>query len=114
MFFDKLKIKKGDKAYIISGNDKGLVGEVLSRTKERIVISGVNVRKKHMKKSQDNQAGGIVNIERAIHISNVAMCVDDEKPRKLKTGFDKEGMRIYYYRDGDTEVTYRRVKEGNK
>ncbi len=108
------KIRKGDKVYVVAGNDKGLVGEVLSRSKDRIVINGVNVRKKHMKKSQENQAGGIVEIERPIHISNVALCVDEEKPRKLKVGVDKEGMRIYYYREGDTEVTYRRIKEVKK
>ncbi len=105
------QIRAGDKVMVIAGNDKGLVGTVQSRTDDRVIVAGVNVRKKHVRKSQLNPQGGIVDMERPIHISNVTMCVDEEKPRKLKVGVDHEGNRILVYREGDTESTYRSVKK---
>lgn len=72
------KIKKGDKVYILSGNDRGLTGTVLSRTKDRVVVEGVQMRKKHVKKSKLSPQGGIQNIEGSIHLSNVRP-VKDEK-----------------------------------
>lgn len=108
------KIRTGDKVMVIAGNDKGLVGEVQSRSKDRVVVRGVNVRKKHMKKNQFNPQGGIVKIEMSINISNVAPCVDEEKPRKLKVGFDPEGQRVLVYREGDTQKTYRSLKKHGK
>ena len=105
------KIRAGDKVMVIAGNDKGLVGTVQSRTEDRIIVSGVNVRKRHVKKSQLNPQGGIIDMERPINISNVTLCVDEEKPRKLKVGVDLEGNRLLVYREGDTEATYRSVKK---
>lgn len=104
-------IRKGDKVMIIAGNDKGLVGTVLSRTEDRITVQGINMRKKHVKKMQQAPSGGIIEIERPIHISNVALCVDEQKPRKIKVGFDPEGKRLLVYHEGDTEVTYRSIKK---
>jgi large subunit ribosomal protein L24 len=108
------RIRKGDKVMIICGNDRGLVGEVLSRTTDRITVRGVNVRKKHVKRSQANPNGGIVEMERAIHISNVTHCVDEEKPRKVKVAFDKKGRRLLVYKEGDTDVPFRPIKEPKK
>jgi len=108
------KIRKGDKVMVLSGNDKGLVGVVQSRTEERVVVRGVNVRKKHVKKSQLNPQGGIVELENAIHLSKVALCVDEQKPRRVKVGFDKEGGKLLVYKEGDTEATYRSFKNQDK
>lgn len=105
------KIRTGDKVMVIAGNDKGLVGTVQSRTNDRLIVSGVNVRKRHVRKSQLNPQGGIVDMERPIHISNVTLCVDEDKPRKLKIGVDHEGNRLLVYREGDTDTTYRSVKK---
>lgn len=105
------KVRTGDKVYVVSGNDKGLVGKVQSRTDDRVTITGVNVRKRHVKKSQLNPQGGIVEMERSIHISNVVLCVDEDKPRKLRVTVDHEGNRVLVYREGDTEATYRSVKK---
>ncbi len=105
------RIRTGDKVMVVAGNDKGLVGTVQSRSKDRVVVRGVNVRKKHVKRSQLNPQGGIVEFEMPIHISNVTLCVDEEKPRKLKVGLDPEGQRLLVYREGDTEETYRSLKK---
>jgi len=105
------RIRKDDKVMVVTGNDRGLVGTVLSRTNDKIVIQGVNVKKKHVKRSEQNPAGGIIELEKPIHISNVALCVDEEKPRKLRVGFDKEGKRLLVYREGDTDVPFRSIRK---
>jgi large subunit ribosomal protein L24 len=68
-----LKIKKGDKVKIIAGKDKDRTGEVTAviPNKNKVVVAGINLAKKHQKPNQENQAGGIIDIERPIDISNV-------------------------------------------
>ena len=71
----KLKIKKGDKVKVIAGNEKGkegVVTEVLV-AKQRVVIDGLNIRKKHNKPSAANPQGGIDEFSAPIHISNVQL-----------------------------------------
>lgn len=79
-----MKIKKGDKVIVITGKDKGKTGEVTkSMPKEsKVIVSGVNVSKRHQKPSQEN-AGGIVNKEMPIHVSNVAI-VDPKTGKATK------------------------------
>lgn len=74
------KIRKGDKVVAIAGNDRGQTGTVLSVLGEKVVVQGINVRKKHVKRSQANQAGGIIEMEKPIHISNVKLCGQNDKP----------------------------------
>lgn len=108
------RIRKGDQVMVTTGNDKGLVGEVLSRSENKVTIRGVNVKKKHVKRSELNPSGGIIEIERPINISNVTHCVDAEKPRKIKVGFDPNGKRILVYKEGDTDVPFRPIKKGKE
>ena len=67
------KIKKGDKVFVMSGKDKGKAGSVTSvlKEKERVLVQGINIVKKHRKATQENP-GKIDEIEASIHISNVA------------------------------------------
>lgn len=67
------KLKKGDSVFIITGNDKGKEGKVRLIKGDRIVVEGINIRKKHMKKTQENQKGQIIDMEMPIHISNVSV-----------------------------------------
>ena len=78
-------IKKGDKVVVITGKDKGKVGTVIEAQpkKDRVVVEGVNIIKKHVKNSQDAPQGGIVEKEAAIHVSNV-MLQDPEYVSKQK------------------------------
>lgn len=71
-------IKKGLKVYVRTGNDRGMSGTVLSRTDDTVTIQGVNVCKKHVKKSNEHPQGGIVEFEKAIRISKVAIFQDEE------------------------------------
>lgn len=69
----KYKVKKGDTVEVISGEQSGERGEVLSidRARGRVLVKNINMIKKTMPKSQENQKGGIVEKEASIHISNV-------------------------------------------
>ena len=82
----KLKIKTGDNVIVIAGKDKGKAGNVLSvlRSKDRIVVEGVNIVKHHRKATQENP-GKIEEKEASIHISNVShLDPDSGKPTRVK------------------------------
>jgi large subunit ribosomal protein L24 len=83
----KLKIKKGDEVIVITGKDKGKKGSVLNiiRETDRVVVSGVNMIKRHQKQGRDS-AGGIISKEATIHISNVAL-VDPKEGKPTRVGY---------------------------
>ena len=82
----KFKIKKGDKVIVITGRDKGRTGEVLRvlRTRNRVLVQGVNMVKRHTKQSAATP-GGIIEQEAAIHISNVAH-IDPKTSKPTRVG----------------------------
>ena len=67
------KLKKGDEVVVITGDDKGSKGKILEveREKNRILVEGINMSKKHERKTQDNPQGSIVEREASLHYSNV-------------------------------------------
>lgn len=75
------KIKKGIEVLVIAGDHKGKKGKILhvNRIKNRVLVEGVNLIKKHEKKSQDNPQGSIVERESSIHISNVKPSASESK-----------------------------------
>lgn len=83
-----MQIKKGDKVQIIAGRDKGKTGVVLAALpkQDRVVVEGMNIRKKHIKPSQTNQQGGIVEFEAPIHVSNV-MILDPKEGQPTRVGY---------------------------
>src|SRR3954468_6008066 len=89
----KFHVKKGDQVEVISGNFKGSSGKILEvlPKKQRVLVEGVRIIKKHLRKSQDNPSGKIAEREGPIHISNVRL-VEREKPEKgAKSEKDKKG-----------------------
>jgi large subunit ribosomal protein L24 len=91
-----MHVKKGDKVKVISGKDKGKTGVILSAfpKKDRVLVEGVNIVKKHMKPNQANQQGGIVSQEAAIHVSNV-MLIDPKTGEPTRVGSKVEdGKRV--------------------
>ena len=104
-------IKQGDKVLVISGNDRGKVGEVLGKKDNRILVQGINVRKKHMKARQQGQKSEIVSLEKPIHLSNVALCDGDGKKIKLKVKMGKDGSKELVYSSDGKEVSYRTLKK---
>lgn len=69
----RIKLRKNDNVMVISGNARGKSGKILKifQEKNRIVVEGVNIMKRHTRPSQKNPQGGIVQRERTIHASNV-------------------------------------------
>lgn len=67
------KLRKGDEVVVITGDDKGSKGKILQviREKNRVLVEGINMSKKHERKTQDNPQGAIVEREAPIHYSNV-------------------------------------------
>ncbi len=80
----KHHVKKGDQVQVISGNFRGSSGKVLQvlSRKNRVLIEGVRLIKKHLRKSQDNPQGSIAEREGPIHISNVKVVERTEKKAK--------------------------------
>ena len=67
----KARIKKGDMVLVITGDDKGKTGKVLQLQGERALVEGLNFVKKHMRKTQDNPQGGVIEKEAPINLSNL-------------------------------------------
>ena len=98
-----MKIRKGDRVKVIAGRSKGKVGDVLRvlPRESRVVVSGVNVIKRHTKPSRTGE-GGIIEREAAIHVSNVALLHDD-KPTKVGFKFLEDGRKVRFARaSGET------------
>lgn len=104
-------IRTGDRVVVIAGNNKGKTGEVLSRSEERVLVQGVNIRKKHLKRTQETQGPRIIDMEVPIHISNVALCDKEGNPLKLSVRVHNGGERELVYKTGAEEVVYRSVKK---
>jgi len=87
----KFKLKKEDTVQIITGKDKGKRGRILRilRDKDRVVVEGANIVKKAKKRRNQQDRGGIIEIEAAIHSSNVAIICKKCGPTRI--GFKIEG-----------------------
>ena len=84
----KLKIRKGDRVVVITGRDKGKQGEVLKvlLKESRVIVSGVNVAKRHTRPSAADPSGGILDKELPIHVSNVSH-LDPKSGKPTRVGF---------------------------
>ena len=82
----KMHVKKGDQVEVISGNFKGSTGKVLQvlPRKNRVLIEGVRMIKRHLRKSQDRPQGSIAEREGPIHASNVKVVERGERTKKNK------------------------------
>jgi len=86
------KLKVNDLVQVLAGKDKGKQGKIkdINFKTSRVLVEGVNVVKKAMKPNQANQQGGIVDLEKAIHISNVAL-LDPKSGKPTRVTFKKVG-----------------------
>ena len=82
-----MKIRKSDNVIVISGNDNGKTGKVLKVFPKvsRIIVEGINLRKRHTKPTQKNPQGGILEKESPIHVSNV-MLIDSKTNEPTRLG----------------------------
>jgi len=106
------KIRRDDKVVVIAGNCKGQTGTVLRfMGSDRVLVQGVNLRKKHVRPTQENPQGNIIDIERPIHISNVQVSDESGNPVKLKVKVDENGEKHLYYMKDGKEIVHRSLKK---
>lgn len=92
----KLHVRRGDQVRVIRGNFAGQEGAVLRvlPAESRVVVEGVNLRKRHQRPSQENPDGGIVTFEAPIHVSNV-MLIDPStgEPSRTRARIESDGTK---------------------
>lgn len=89
-----MKIIRDDKVKVIAGNNKGKIGKVLKVIvdKNKVIVEGVNIVKKHQKPNQVNQQGGIIEKEAPIHVSNVMLvCSNCDKAVRVSKRRTEDG-----------------------
>ena len=88
-----MKIKKGDTVQVLNGNDKGKTGEVLQviPKTEKVIVKGINVRKKHVKPRKKGEEGGILSVECPIHVAKLSVvCPKCNKPTRIGYEIEKD------------------------
>jgi large subunit ribosomal protein L24 len=93
----KMHVKKGDTVQVISGSDKGKVGEVIRTIPKlsQVVVQGVNVKTKHVKPQQEGESGQIVTFEGPIHSSNVMLYSTKQKvASRICYTINEEGRKV--------------------
>ncbi len=105
-----MRIKVGDEVEIVAGNDKGTRGSVqrVIREKNRVVVAGVNIVKKHQKPQQGGSTqvqGGIIEFEAPIDISNIMLvCPQSDEPTRIGIRRDEDGNRIRFSKKSGQDI----------
>ena len=103
----KLKIKKGDTVYVLSGEDRGRQGRVLEvlPKKERAIVEGINIVSKSAKPSAKHPQGGIIKMEAPLHISNLSL-IDPKsgKPTRVGIRINEKGEKVRYSKKSGEEI----------
>lgn len=103
----KLNIKKGDNVYVLTGDDRGKTGRVLSVqvSKNRAIVEGINMVSKSTKPNAKYPQGGIIKIEAPINISNLAL-LDPKtgKPCRVGRRKDADGKSVRYSKKSGEEI----------
>ena len=94
----KLHVKKGDTVQVLSGNDKGKQGKVMSvdPEKNRAIVEGIRIVSKHTRPNAEHPQGGIIKQEAPIHISNLMVVGNDGKPTRIGRKKDENGKSVRY------------------
>lgn len=92
----KFKVKKGDEVIVIAGKEKGKKGKITKviTDKSRVVVGGINMVKKHTKPSRTG-AGGMVEMEASLHVSNVSL-LDPKSGKPTRAGYKikEDGTKV--------------------
>lgn len=106
-------IKKDDKVLVIAGNAKGTTGVVLARRGDKVVVKGVNVRKRHMKSREQGKPSQILEMEKPIHISNVTLCDENGQAMKVKVVLEDNGQKALYAVNNGQNKLIRIIKKAD-
>ncbi|MGI6466142.1 MAG: 50S ribosomal protein L24 [Sphaerochaetaceae bacterium] len=101
-----MKLRKNDNVKVVAGKDKGKTGRILKidHDKERVVVQGVNMVKKTMRKRSEQDQGGIKEIEAPIHVSNVAYLLKSGETTRIGMKFDDKGVKTRYAKKTGEEI----------
>ena len=102
----KFKYRKGDLVQVLSGDDKGKTGIIKSvlRSTSRVIVEGVNIVKKSVKRSKEHPEGAILKVEKPIHLSNVA-AYSTEKEKSGRVGYRiEDGKKCRYIKSTDEVI----------
>lgn len=103
----KIRIKKGDLVIVRSGRDKGRTGKVVMThpSENKVTVEGINIVKKHLKPNREHPSGGIVDQEKPLWVSKVAI-VDPEskKPSRIGYKLGKDGAKVRVYKKSGKEI----------
>jgi len=85
-----MKLKKGDRVMVLSGKDVGKEGEItrVIPERDRVIVDGVNVAKRHQRATRATMQGGIIDKDMPIHVSNVAIVCNDCGPTRIGYRFE--------------------------
>ncbi|TVQ43918.1 MAG: 50S ribosomal protein L24 [Gloeocapsa sp. DLM2.Bin57] len=95
--FQKMHVKKGDTVQVISGKDKGKVGEIVQAFPQTstVIVKGVNIRTKHVKPRQEGESGQITTYEAPIHSCKVMLYSQKEKvASRISYTFTEDGRKV--------------------
>jgi large subunit ribosomal protein L24 len=108
-------IRKEDTVVVITGNDKGRHGKVLTRRADKVVVEGINKRTKNIKRSQANPQGGRIQMEMPIHISNIALCDDEGNALKVRVIVTPQGEKqLLASKKGAEQFVLRTISKRSK
>jgi large subunit ribosomal protein L24 len=102
-----MKIHKGDQVVVLSGKDKGKKAEVVRAfpTRDKVILEGVNVAKRHAKPTRATQQGGVIDKFMPIHVSTVALfCKSCDKPTRVGMKIDEAGEKVRVCRKCGAEL----------
>ncbi|MBI3972455.1 MAG: 50S ribosomal protein L24 [Chloroflexi bacterium] len=101
------KVRKNDTVQVLAGREKGKQGKVtrVLPKEERVVIDGVNIRKRHVKAKRPGEQAGIVEFPAPLHISNVALvCAKCGRPSRIGFRFLEDGSKVRYCKRCDEVI----------
>lgn len=107
------RLLKNDPVIVRTGNDRGVEGKVLAIKGHKILVSGVNKRKKHQKPTEQGKQGTIVEKEMPVHISNVKYCADGKGVKLRARVNDKQEKEIYYRAAEGKDVVVRTIRKAS-
>jgi large subunit ribosomal protein L24 len=91
-----IKLRKGDRVRVLAGKDIGKEGEVtrVLRDRDRVIVDGVNVAKRHQRATRATMQGGIIDKDMPVHVSNVAILCNACGPTKIGYRFEPDGVKV--------------------
>ena len=101
-----MKLRKGDRVRVITGKDIGKDGEIMRvlPEKNKVIVEGVNIAKKHQRPTRATMQGGIIDKDMPIHASNVAIICSTDGPTRIGYRFDPSGKKFRVCRKCGSDI----------